>query len=60
MSWRLENGYSTAGAQPLHLKFGNYEESFISCFFFINEMKIFLTFASCLLSQTLFHLNVDI
>ena len=46
MSWRLKNGYSTAGAQP------NLEISKkIVLFFFINEIKNifkFIPFASCL------------
>ena len=63
MSWRLKNGYSTAGAQPPHLKFGNDEENF-STFCFINEMKnIFkvITFASCLRHKfsIIYMLNVD-
>ena len=61
MFWRLKNGYSTAGAQQPHLKFGNYEEFF---FFFINEIKYifnFITFASCLCHKfsLIYMLNVD-
>ena len=53
MSWRLKNGYSTAGAQPPYLKFGNYKENFIS--FFINEMKNmfkFKTFAGVFVTNS--------